>query len=741
MFHHSHIYTSVVLATIGFGNSGALAQSQEPSPRALSALLEEVTVYAQKKSSAEQIQDIPVAISAVSGAQIEAVGATDLTDISFRMPNVRLKGVGTVPGAAAFTIRGMGTISSIPSVDPTVGLFVDGIYYGVSWGMLLELSDIESMEVLRGPQGTLFGRNVTGGAVLIHSKRPTEEFEGRIKVDVGNYGTYGFSGSVSGSLIEDKLLGKITVLHRENEGYYDNLAADAGIDVESEIGELEANVIKPSLTFRPSDDWEFTLLTEFGKQKFDSPALKADQDRVNSVTGSLLANGIGRLGKFEVANDFIGNGESEWTNAVLDSVWYVGEGTLKSITGYREIEQNFPLDVDGSPSHLFHTSEASGLDQSQWSQEFVYSSPITQTIDLTSGLFYFSQEMEYSDQRLIPVSSFSDRQSRGIQDQTTLGVFAQGDFHLNNNWIATVGARYSYETKDVKVAPFGSCNGNPAFSECDFILKDDASFSTLSPKVGIRWQPNDDLNIYASFTKGFRSGGFNLRPSSAADGIGPYDEESVEAFEIGLKGAFADGKVRANLAYFYNSYEDLQRSAAQITSSGDLQNTIDNAASATIQGLELDATFAVTDSFVIMAVAGYTDASYDEYNIDITGDGIPDPQQAKKLELTNAPELTWSLSTVYDVPLDFGNLTLRASYSHTDDFFINETNLRSVDSFGIVNANASLALLGGDLEVNLYGKNLSDEEYFMNGVTPGSITGGGFLNPPRTVGVSVSYYF
>jgi iron complex outermembrane receptor protein len=294
--------------------------------------------------------------------------------------------------------------------------------------------------------------------------------------------------------------------------------------------------------------------------------------------------------------------------------------------------------------------------------------------------------------------------------------------------------RYTDEQKDARLASLAECSFD--FSVCDFSFSDSQGWDFLSGHAGIQWFVSDDINLFVSWNRSFRSGGYNVRNASPATVPGPYDEEQVDAFELGLKSDWLDGRLRLNAAVFQNNYQDLQRTVLDLS----LAQRILNAAEAEIRGVELEAFALITDRLSVQASVGLLDAEYAEFNgLDVDGDGAPDPAAAADLDLANVPELTGHLAATYDLPLDgLGTLTFRGSYSYTDGSPANDQNTIFVSSFSLIDASMTFADTSQRWRVSLFGKNLSDEVYARFAVTS-SLFNFDYALPPRTWGLEVSY--
>lgn len=294
-------------AVICFLSFQAAAQETARAGRA-AVLIEEIEVYGTKKNRTEQLQDVPLAVSAFSESALDARQLITIEDLSFASPNVTLDQIGTTPGVQNFSIRGLGINSSIPSVDPTVGLFMDGVYLGITAGVVVDTFDLESVEILRGPQGLLFGRNVTGGAVLLRSKRPTGEFGAKAKLSYETGPQYTASASVEGPLADDKLAGKLSFYYKDDDGYFDNL-----VTPDRDVGAQETLMIRPTLVFTPNDSLDFTVIYEHGDLEGDGAVPQR----------ALSSNPSDISGNIDTAFDEIGFVDIKWDQLTFETNWDV----------------------------------------------------------------------------------------------------------------------------------------------------------------------------------------------------------------------------------------------------------------------------------------------------------------------------------------------------------------------------------------------------------------------------------
>lgn len=738
---------SALLGTVMAASFSTTVQAQEEARRSTSALLEEVVVTARKRE--EGSQEVPLSISALGADQLESLKIRDLTNLSVRLPNVALDDVGTARGTANFAIRGLGVNSSIPGIDPTVGVVVDGVYIGLNSGILFDTFDLESVEVLRGPQGTLFGRNVTGGAVLLNSKKPGEEFEfsARAAIDQGpEGGPSRYAMASVGGPLNDMFAARFTAYHNDDDGFVENQ-----FDGE-DIGAIRQTMVRPVVVFTPTDDLELIMRYEYSKVTGDGPV------------GQSHTNGSGVPGtpfnadreSFDVSIDEPGSQDNE-TNALTIEMNYdvaFGDGTITNIYGVRDYHGKGVGDIDAQPVWLFHSP--SWVDYRQVSNELRYNGLFADRFNVTTGVFYFDSEINYHERRellgvatggVAPAAQFD---GGGNLLTETWAVFASVDIDLNDKLVLSLGGRYSEEDKDAEIASLSQNINSPCnivtLGDCDFDFVDEDSWSSFNPKVGLTYTLSDEAFVYANYSQGTRSGGYNMRNTSfnPADTPGPFDQETVDSIELGYKSSFG-GRGILNAAVFYNKIDDMQREINLPGPIGVIQ-LVRNTAEATIMGLEVDATWGLTDNLVAIASVGVLDASYDKVLVDLNGDGVVDGAD-KDLDLPRAADLTYTVGLNHDLELgSWGYLGSRISYSYRDESAYTDNNLGFINEQNRVDAGLDFYSNDGHWVFSVYGRNLLDE--VLNGndtqlpdTLSGVPLGGTFapLSKGRRIGLEVTY--
>lgn len=696
------------------------AQAQTSS----SVFVDEVITTATKSSDVETVQDVPLAVTALNSDTLEALKVRDLEQLAFAAPNVTLDDVGTTRGTANFSIRGLGVNSSIPSIDPTVGVFVDGVYLGVNTGVVFDIFDLESVEVLRGPQGLLFGRNTTGGAVLVNTTNPTDELRYRARFavessldgDRGGASTYAM-GTLTGPIVKGKLNGKVAAYYNDDDGYFRN-----GFDGSNQ-GAAKTTIFRGGLEWMVSPDFTINAKAEYFDSEGDGPA---GQNR-----------GLFERDSFDISIDEKGFYKSEVTSGTLRADWDVafGDGRITNIFGYRKMDASSLGDIDSAPAFLFHSNTL--FEQEQFSNELRYNGTFG-AAEVTTGVYWFDQELAYDELRDIPPSFPVTFYGGGAQDHQVLGAFVNVDYSLTEKLILTAGLRYSDEEKSADITyirPRSECSivagtcpqtGTNALLQGFGVTEDNGfsdsdSWSNFTPKLGAQYFFEDDFQGYASYTKGFRSGGYNFRITdvnvflnavAANGGQFSFDEEEVDAFEIGTKWTSSDRRFNINAAGFYTEISDMQREVNLSSPGAAIVQNILNTADATILGLELDGRFSLTDTVTLTGNLGLIDAEYDEINTDISGDGLVNDIDLA-LDIPRVPESTYGFGAIVDIPTgDRGLITARGNFQHRDRFAYTDTNFGFVQALDRLDASLTYSVendKGQRISVSAFGRNLLDE--------------------------------
>lgn len=717
---------ALLIGTAAFAPFAVSAQdAEEPVAEERTNTLDsinEILVTGTKTRDAENVQDIPIAVTAFNADTLEAYKIRDISGLSFQAPTVSLDQVGTSRGTANFTVRGLGINSSIPSIDPTVGVFVDGVYLGINGGVVFDLFDLDSVEILRGPQGVLFGRNVTGGAVVINTGNPTEDFRGKFRaavdgpVDGGRGGAnYTASGVISGPLVEDVLLFKVGAYYNKDEGYFRNLAAATIPTLSENHGKAETKILRGALEARLGG------LTLLGKLDY----FESDGDGPSGQNRAFFDRN-----SFDLSIDEPGSYANEiWTGSLTATV-DIGPGTLTNVFGWRKYDATTNGDIDATPVFLFHSNTETA--QEQISNELRYAMSFD-NLDLTVGGFYFNQDLAYTEVRTLrrdlpPQFQPPVFYGGGAQNHEVIGLFANAQLQLTDALSVIAGIRWNQETKDAGVTyvlprapcsfldgscPTGTQPFNPATETNGFT--DKVRFRNVSPKLGLQYEFADS-QVYGHWSRGFRSGGYNFRITNVAvfnrafneTGNLGFDEEQVDNYEIGGKFQTADGAFTLNAAAYVTKVANMQREVNLADPGAGVVQNILNTADATIMGFEAEARMRVTDTLAFTANIGIIEAEYDTVLFDISGDGVINDTDLA-LSLPRVPPVTVGLGMIHELYLGDSTILTRINYQYRDEAAYTDDNLGWLNDLSNLEANITWETPVDGLSLSIYGRNLLDQ--------------------------------
>ncbi|AMN47573.1 hypothetical protein ACG33_10780 [Steroidobacter denitrificans] len=775
----------------------SLAQETARATETEGAQLEEIIVQARRR--AESIQDTPVAVSAINRAMLEQRFANTLADLQGVAPNVVLDAGGAFGQAAYFAIRGISYQDVESSFDPAIGVTIDGVFIGRNIGSLTDFFDIEQVEILRGPQGTLFGRNTIGGTINVRTARPSGLEAYKAIVTYGNEGTLNLRASADLPLIDGKLAARISALSLSSDGFWRNEFTPQPTDASF----TDVTAVRASLRYTPTADWTIDLIVDHtsdrsGTQGFIpahsttplscSPALSAAdcaiaQQAIPQAQQSVfaaLALGAGvpiaEVDRFTSGlNPYVTKPDGQFrqniesSGAVLDVTWDTDIGTLRSITGWRRFEADPVYDFDALPVRLYDVGRPETQDQ--FSQEFQINTDFgLPAFNLIAGLYFFRQEYEIeatAGGMLIGLPTATVITNITGQTSKSYAVYAEGTYNFTDAFSATLGGRVTRDEKDFHTTilfasgDYGGVRCVAAdmvgFTRCEA----DYDSTETTPRAILQYKFTDDLNVYGSYSKGYKAGGFSGRGQTPTS-IGPFKPEKVDAYEIGIKSSWFERRLRANLTGFYNKYDGLQVDIVQpepLSPTG-TETIVTNAASAETRGVELEVSANATDSLSFNVAVGYLDAEYKEFGQAILVDGMPVlrpdgtaiVEDLSHFDMRRAPKWSYSIGGAYSAPIAANLLgAIRLDYRHTSETF---TTVRN-QPYG---RRGSLGLLDGSISVSgsderytlaLYGKNLTDEKY-INSAQPigegsltweGSLGGFAFYAPRREYGVELTAKF
>ena len=714
------------------------------------AQLEEIVVTAQHRE--QNLQEVPVSVTALSSQDLEEAQIFGAAEIAYKVPGMAYAEFS--PGQAIISMRGISSADDGAGMDNSVVMFLDGVYIGRLANINFEMFDLERIEVLRGPQGTLFGRNAIGGAINVTTSKPTDELSIKAEVSAGNEGHLRYQGLVSGPLTEN-LSGKISYSHREHDGYVDNVILN-----KDQQDEDNDNVRGQLMWNTQNSSW---LLT--GDYMEDD---REDMGRVPIVAGNdpdtvALWNEIaGDYGK--VAAPVDGASYREASGISLQGDIQFDRGTFTTITAARNAETDWQMASIGVPwANGVEVIDDIAEDIDTFSQEFRWTSSIDGSFNYVAGLFFLQEETDRTEQFWVqapagPGGSYLEvgNEIAAQENETTsYAAYFQGDWDFAEAWTLTVGARYTYDEKETESTSV-NCGNNqdvPGFEDypaCDgvggslriiaqtFNVKAEDDWSDFSPKASLQWRQTDDVMWFATVAKGFKSGGFGGAPGTPEQATTPVDEETAWNYELGMKGDFFDNSLRFNATAFYTDYEDLQIVRFGPTEANPEFGSFitDNIGSAEIYGVEMEATWYPTENLMLYANYAYLDTEVDDLVIAGAGGDV----DVSGSDLRQAPENKGSLTASYDVPLNSGaNLNFRVDYTYVDEQINDYLQQKTViEEMSLVDARASWTSSDGNWKFALWGKNLTEDEYISHSyvIGPGVI---GVWGAPRTYGASVTW--
>ncbi|MEE2692736.1 MAG: TonB-dependent receptor [Pseudomonadota bacterium] len=698
-----------------------LASACLPALSATAQASDEIIVYATKRG-AQSAQSVPIAITAMSAEQLDSSYARDLESLTYSIPNVVLDKLGP-PGFANFAIRGLGSNSSIPSLDPAVGTFIDGIYLGTNAGVVQDFINLESVEVLRGPQGVLFGKNVAGGAVMLRTRRPGQEFKVRSKLAVNNFPGVLTAASVEGGL-SDNLAASVTGYWSKDEGSIYNIHLD------KDVGEMTTWFVRPALYYE-NDDFNAYITMDYGKNFGDGPPEQGIQT-VDALTDD----------KHVVAQNDPCCTDTEWRSATIELNADVGfgDGTITSLTGWRRTDSRTLTDTDAGPTTGFNLDGVTHA--KQISQELRYAGTFFDILDVTAGLYYFEQDLDYVEIRTFGsiVTAFGG----DVHTESAAG-FLNTDLHVTKDITLSAGVRYTNEEKTANIAPQAAPLGvapsqcDPVSLTCDITFSDSNTSSAVTPRVAVQWTPATDMLLYASWGEGLRSGGYNLRHTSPTVTPRVTEDEEIQNWEVGAKTRFADGRVTFNVAAFRTKVDNMLRDTVVFVDGVGFVQLNQNAGIAIVKGVEVETVVDVTSNFSLYGGFGYLDNDWDAIYLDISGDTVID-ETDYNLILPRLAKWSGNIGGVYRFPTEAGEFALRASYSYRGTAPYSDNNSGFLPEANMVDASLAWEVKEG-LVVSVYGKNLLNEELYTSNVPAGSFGNIAYLLPPRQYGFEIRAEF
>ena len=711
--------------------------------------LDEIVVTARKRE--ENLQDVGLSVSALNQTEISRTFARDIRDLAFLSPNLILDDTSQGPGGnAAIYIRGVGVADVEKNFDPAVGVSIDGLFVGTNSGGILRSIDLASVEVLRGPQGTLYGRNTIGGTINVERTRPTGELGGKIRAGFGDYDTLYFDGIVNFGLTDNLAVKLSAAKHEQGEGYFTNtndgddngrvdyqsfgvnvlFSATEALEFEYTFQDEATDQDTPPLLNVGQSDTLFCTAFGYCAPDLQTPT-SGNRFWVNTMgflpstasptLDAIAVSPISELTPVRLLSTF------DTETHIFDVRWDINESLdLDYIFGSFETQETIVSNWTAEPLMLFGTDRPAEYEQKSHELRLTYDAG--GPLKFVAGAYLWDSEY---DIRLRSWITFAipgvvlDIPQTTHQETDSAAVFFEGDYANNDAWSLTLGGRW---TEDEKLSD-QSGDINTLASE---------KWSEFTPKVGVRYKMTDDAMFFGLYSKGYRSGGFNGRVDSIDSAVIPYDPEFLDNYELGFKSEWPDQRLRLNGTIFYMDYSDKQEELG-LPSDGPTGQRISvfNAASATMQGVELELQALLSDRLTVSANIGYLDAGYDEFSF-LGPSGIVDLSDS---EFRRAPDFTGSLDATYQWQVGGGDAWVRGAYHYIGGHFVEQTNRAELENGAshILDLSVNYAIRG--VQVSLFGRNLTDEDGYAHGLNVSGLWAYASPRAPRTWGLEVVYNF
>jgi iron complex outermembrane receptor protein len=763
--------------------SGAQAQPAPTSPTARGDVIETVTVTARKRAESEQ--KTPVAVTALGEDQLDKLFVHDLADLNHQAPNFTIEGVGAIHrNAAVIYSRGVGYSGVDMGQDPAVGVSVNGVFATRNIGMMSNMQDVDHVEILRGPQGTLFGKNTVGGVINITTKKPGDEYALEAMVRGGNYNRFDYFAAID-LPINDTLAARIAFQSQYSHGPFQNaytgpvqplFAPFPARPRPNWLGGDNIKTVRGTVVWNPTEAFEADLVVTFmndrspsvGGQNGSTPKRLAPVPGSGSLAlcaaapaipdpdghGCIAPDAIlffghpgfdyrtpglpypaGPNDAYTVYRNFPSGDFQATFNTSLNMRYHLPGFDIVSVTGYIHDGNMSYSDYDDTELNFFQSTFA--LHSRQYSEELRLESTDTGPVKWQVGGLFSGRTWDGTQQFYSIFGALNTNIDFARQTDTAIAAFGQVDYSITDELTFTGGIRFTSESKNIFRIP-----SHPAAVPTPPLVplpgqKPQKTWSNISYYLGANYQIDDDKMVYASFSTGFVAGGFNTRVDSSLLAFTPYAPETVEALEVGFKSDWLDHRLRINLAAFHNHYAHLQVGA--FLPGGSLQQAIVNDAYETANGLEFEGTVIPVDGLTLGTSVGYLDAHYTSFTANVLGTGVHD---FSSLVVARAPKWTARVeaSYVFDLGDDMGTLTPNTSYAYETKHFTDLTNNPTgfQTNYGLWNASLTYDSPDSRWSVSLWGKNLGDVAHRMSAVPSSGFFTQLYFDQPRTFGVDIN---
>jgi iron complex outermembrane receptor protein len=755
------------------------AQRNAPAPEISNSGIQDIIVTARRTN--ESAQSVPLAITVLDAQKLADTNVQGIADIAKITPGFFVQTSSADPTGVLLTIRGQSQQDSILTTDSPIGVYVDGVNYIRSSNLESALVDIERVEVLKGPQGTLYGKNTTGGAISITTRQPDlSQVGGYLDVGAGNYARNEQTAVFNLPLIKDEL-GVRLLAQRQDHGDYGRDGAGRG------LGSKNAIAFRGNLLWRPNDTVRLAISADYTRTRSSgpnaylafvnpfpalapgapnpapallaialgtgilNPALLADPVANQNAIGAALGQARALLASNVSTNPYNSNGT--FPQGVYAQTYGVSANLavdltpslqFRSISAARWLSRNEQVDLDGSPYGLLEADLRSNA--RNLSQEFQFSSQNSRTFNWIVGAYFNEEEGRDGSTAfaLRAINPANPNITDGAVKNSSWAVFGQGVVSLTDTLRFTGGLRWTSENKILRSfnrsGPGGATCNIPASLQLGgtCAAKFENTFSDYSYLASLDWKPTEGILLYARTARGFKGGGENLRGTGTAESFSAFAPEVVTDYEVGFKVDFLDRRLRLNGAIYYADYTNIQRTIVQASTSGSIVSLVTNAAKARIQGAELEVTAVPVTGLTLSGSFSLTDAKYKQF-VDATGDRSNEPFQF--------PKYSYTLAATYSLPTSIGDLRAAVDWNWRSDTqlvgsAIYQASL-SQPAYGLLGGRLSLNVQSFDADIAVFAKNILDKRYAVSGVQFDNSLGFNslYVGEPRTFGIQLTKRF
>jgi iron complex outermembrane receptor protein len=727
---------AAMLAGAAWGAMSAVAVAQDaPSQEPEVTSVDDIIVSARRRD--EALKDVPVAVTALGGARLEQTGGTDLTVLQQQTPNATVQVARGSNSTLISFIRGVGQQDPLWGFEPGVGLYIDDVYVARPQGAVLDVFDVQRIEVLRGPQGSLYGRNTVGGAIKYVTSRLSPETEVSVKAAYGSFNQIDFLGRASVPLSDDFRVGA-AVARYTRDGYGTNLNTGA------EHYDKDVTAFRASAEWTPRDE-VFVRLT------YDRTA---DDSAPRHGHRELAGVGVGAGVQPSVYDTFAGIGDENSVEtegfAMTVQAEVSDNWTVKAVAARREGRTDTVIDFDNTPAPTLDIPAYYEDEQTTLEFQGLFDYDRIQGV---VGLFYLDGRAEGAFDTILGGAGIVIG-TGGFVETTSLSAFFDVNFDITDRLHLSIGGRYTLDDKtgDVFRANYLGATRSPLLGgtvRAPLLVRTDytnaKTFDQFTPKVALSYDFSDAITGYASFSQGFKSGGFDMRGDAVftPNTVNGYDPETVDSYELGLKGRV--GILSFSSAVFYNEYQD-QQVTTQVPAVGGIASFVDNVGQSTFYGAEFEGALSLTDSLTANFAVGYLNSEFDEFlRYNLTTMVFEDI--SSQVVLQNAPEWTGYLGLTWNGMLAGGELVVTPQVSYRGDYsqFEFPNPILDQEAYALVDLSAVWTSPDDRFTVGIFGKNLTEEEYRVGGYNfPGALFNNsiiGYYGPPRTVTASIQVKF